>query len=661
MIDIYISRYNQSLINEEINIIDNYKKDQEIYIIVPDQFTLFTGIDLMKKLNLESMINIKVKSFSSFSREVLQTYGGIKNNIISEYGKKITIKNIIQDYNKDLRYLKNSKNQSGIIKQIIKSIENLKEDQVKIEDLDFTLSKDKNQIFLDKVHDLKIIYKEYDNRLKNKYIDSVDRIKLLNEKLSCSDYYKEKIFIFSEFYSLSKEELNVIRNLDLQGAYIHFFLQLDPKILESDRKENIKDYEIFETSLNLYNKLNKISDKNFTHRIFDEKKIIKFKELLDNLFSYDPKSFQKEEKDLHLSKFTSTEDEVLASISLIKKFVFNDKKYNFSDISLFITNDEYKSYIKRYFKKENIPFFLDSKISLKDNYISKYLISYLNILSKGINQVDLIFVLKFEKSFNYEDIEIFEKYIKKKNLKDKMIINEKYYSINDSFIEKLSDDKKDRYIYELLTSKKIANSIRERFAFLYDLKKEQISPEEITDILFKNLSLQSIASINNFIKEKENNIELDLQNNEVWDYFVNLIDETNYLLEGKIILFSNYIELISEQLRDGRIAVIPPNQDTVTIFDITRSRINTSKISIFLGFNDKYIPKITNDNDFFTEKEQQFLQEKDIALRSSSSFISKEESINLFSRLNKTEDEIFIFLLYQIKKIVRCMNQFILI
>lgn len=155
MIDIYISRYNQSLINEEINIIDNYKKDQEIYIIVPDQFTLFTGIDLMKKLNLESMINIKVKSFSSFSREVLQTYGGIKNNIISEYGKKITIKNIIQDYNKDLRYLKNSKNQSGIIKQIIKSIENLKEDQVKIEDLDFTLSKDKNQIFLDKVHDLK--------------------------------------------------------------------------------------------------------------------------------------------------------------------------------------------------------------------------------------------------------------------------------------------------------------------------------------------------------------------------------------------------------------------------------------------------------------------------------------------------------------------------
>lgn len=136
---------------------------------------------------------------------------------------------------------------------------------------------------------------------------------------------------------------------------------------------------------------------------------------------------------------------------------------------------------------------------------------------------------------------------------------------------------------------------------------------------------------------------MDLQNNEVWDYFVNLIDETNYLLEGKIILFSNYIELISEQLRDGRIAVIPPNQDTVTIFDITRSRINTSKISIFLGFNDKYIPKITNDNDFFTEKEQQFLQEKDIALRSSSSFISKEESINLFSRLNKTEDEIFIF------------------
>lgn len=36
-----------------------------------------------------------------------------------------------------------------------------------------------------------------------------------------------------------------------------------------------------------------------------------------------------------------------------------------------------------------------------------------------------------------------------------MIINEKYYSINDSFIEKLSDDKKDRYIYELLTSKKL--------------------------------------------------------------------------------------------------------------------------------------------------------------------------------------------------------------
>lgn len=81
---------------------EKLNKNEMVYIIVPEQFTLGTEIEAYDKLNIESTFNLRIKSFKTIINEVLHNNGGRGYKFISDSTKFIILQSILLNKRNEL-------------------------------------------------------------------------------------------------------------------------------------------------------------------------------------------------------------------------------------------------------------------------------------------------------------------------------------------------------------------------------------------------------------------------------------------------------------------------------------------------------------------------------------------------------------------------------
>ena len=102
------------------------KSAKKIYYVVPEQFTLSTEIEIFNYLELNSTIDLKVKSFRSIINEILSVCGGASYDFLSDASAKLILKLSIAKVKGDLRVYQKSINEDGFIALIMNFIKTLK-------------------------------------------------------------------------------------------------------------------------------------------------------------------------------------------------------------------------------------------------------------------------------------------------------------------------------------------------------------------------------------------------------------------------------------------------------------------------------------------------------------------------------------------------------
>ena len=222
MINLYISLdiNNNKILFQKMK--ENLENKVESYYFVPDQYTLFSDINLIENLDLDIIMDVKVKSFSSFSNEILSTHGGLKKKVLTENGKNMIIKKLLLNNKSELKILAKNVNLKGYVSEISKSISNLKDAGISVEKLRESVEKIEGE--KSKLEDLIFIYEKYEDIIKDKYIDTNDKFNVLYEKLDLANELIEKEFFFDRFNILCTQELEIISKLNEMGVNLNFFL-----------------------------------------------------------------------------------------------------------------------------------------------------------------------------------------------------------------------------------------------------------------------------------------------------------------------------------------------------------------------------------------------------------------------------------------------------
>ena len=196
-------------------------------IIVPEQFSFQAEKRLLKALGASGINGAEVLSFGRLSHRVLGEVGGIVRKHINPAGKSILAYTIMEGLREDLRVFGRAAGQRGFVNTLCGTISEFKRYNITPEALSSLEEAEMSAQLRDKLHDIGLIYGEFERRLHDKYIDADDDLALLAEKLQQHRIFEGTEIWLDEFSGFTPQEYKVIEKLLTQTIRVNVALCTD--------------------------------------------------------------------------------------------------------------------------------------------------------------------------------------------------------------------------------------------------------------------------------------------------------------------------------------------------------------------------------------------------------------------------------------------------
>ncbi|MDD7305985.1 MAG: PD-(D/E)XK nuclease family protein [Peptoniphilaceae bacterium] len=618
MINIAISRYTKDTskyIYRQIE--EDVDKREKSFLIVPEQYTLQSDVDFIDHVKYTTVMDAKVLSFNSLSQFIIDKIGKSPYEPLTNTGKIMLLTKVLSDINDDLELFKNAYKNIDFVENIAQLISNIKDYNF---DQEFFLSIDKQDfdpVLKIKFKEIEKIYKAYTKESSNLYEDSEDKLAYVISRLKECDFLKESNFYFDKFDSLSDLRLEFISSLLKLGAKVSFGLTFDGRYFNNPQEYNLS---IYDETKRFIRRLRDIAPVNIIDLEKDLKRSGDINYLLDNFESYNPKVYKEDVKNIYVLKSTSTTSEVENIALMIKNSVAKGKRYR--DFSIVMTNkDEYENQIIRIFDRYDLPYFLDQSRKMIDNHIIKSFMAGLRIVLFNFKKEDILtFVRSGIYDFgenSYQKIISFQNYLENRKIKNVMILNDKYFSLDKDFYKNDVDllKEKEKELFEVNT---IRNKLIDLVKPLYELSKENNTAlafaREIFNLFDKEGFKIAIEAYQENLEENGDLAHVE-ENKQMWDKFMNILDQLVKVLAESYTSFDRVYRLIKAAVENTNIGIIPPSKDHLLVTDFSRDRVSDTKYKIILGMNDVFFPSNSKEEFLINKIEKDKLKEKGIDLK----------------------------------------------
>lgn len=617
----------QYCFSEISKLIENEKK---IYIITPEQFSFTAEKKLMSAINSKAVINAEVVTLSRMVYRVLQEIGGSKKTTLTKCGKSMLIYSILNENKKILKFLGKSDENIDVS---MTAITEFKKHGVTVEDLQSEIDKSTDKYLKTKLEDIFLIYKNFEEKLKGKYLEETDLLTILSHELEKTNLVKNSVIYIDEFAGFTYQEYEVLKQ------FIKLAKQVTVTICTDNLEECLNpDNDIFYSNKITVSKIQKLlkqNDLKLEETIHLNKqyrfKTEELQHLEKNIYTSIVKKYDKSTENIKLFLAKNQYSEIENVAKEIVKLV-RDEKLKYRDISIITKNiDTYSNLVRAIFKQYNIPVFIDEKRDLNQNIIVQYILSILEIFNKNFSKESVFNYLKIGFS-DIEDDDIFklENYCIKWGIKqNKWKQNFIYGKTEDNTIEiEHLDELRKEIIETLLNLKSKMGTVEETTKAIYEFLKEQNIEEKI----------------NKKINELQEKGLVDLANEYIASYkiILNIFDEIVLIFGKEKISIDKYTQILKIGLKNSELGKIPGTQDQVIIGDVDRSRSHKVNTVFIIGLNDGCFPNINKTEGFFGDKDRELLKNDGIELAKGTLENLYEENFNIYKAFTTAENKLYI-------------------
>jgi len=269
-----------------------------------------------------------------------------------------------------------------------------------------------------KLNDIEEIYKKYEEKIEEKFLDENDTLTILAENIKNTNMFNNTIILIDEFAGFTPQEYKIIEELMKVSKEINVTMTLD-NIENIDNL--IKENDIFYSNKIAINKLlevAKVNNVEIEKTIFLDKNCrFRNQELIhleENIYTNIYKKYEKENKNIKIFLAANPYSEIEHVASKIIEEV-RENGYRYREIGIITKNLEtYASLIKAIFSKYDIPVYIDEKKDLSQNILIKYIIALLDVFAKNWSYESVASYMK-TKFCDIKDKEIYmvENYCKK--------------------------------------------------------------------------------------------------------------------------------------------------------------------------------------------------------------------------------------------------------
>lgn len=579
-------------------------------VVVPDKFSLLTEKMLLQLSPEGSLFNVRVKSLSALSLEVMQKLGLGKRGIISSGESLLLTQMAIENVKKDFVLFK--KSNINFCYEINKLISQFKSSCVTGEDLNQSAQGVTGQ----KYHDLSLIYNEYQRLLTGK-LDANERLRLLKESIATSDILKNTRIYFAHFDAFTKEAF----------GFVEVLMEKADRVGVSLAKANCVGNEyIYEKDLQA--KFEKVAiQKGLRMDVVTEGEHGNAPQnaIINGLYSYN-KLKQQNDGFYNVYGAGSLSAEVESVAKLIRFYTYKGSKYRDFQIAVGDLN-RYQQTIEEIFDKYDIPYYIDSAVTADKTILGNFILEFLTCYASGFSKDNLI--------------ELFANIL----VGDKQLVNVcQNYDVEGRarYKQYVEADCPLAREFKCLEEGKLATDFSAVIKAVCEKVKDKY--DEVLN------QLQTRGDV------KEYNI-----NKQVFDIIeesVNLIDA--YSTEK--IDCGEYLKKLKLLLSFKKVSTVPTYLDSVMIGDATQSGFEEKPYLVVLGGEE--LPVVSGDNGLLSD-EDLGANGIDKEIEPTIRMINRRNRFKLFNLLTLAVDRLFVF--YQLTNsegkrnelpaYVKCLNE----
>lgn len=592
-------------------------RSQRYFVIVPDQFTMQTQMDMVLRSSGKGIMNIDVLSFSRLAHRIFEETNAEGRMVLDDTGKSLVLRKLVADVSSEVPYLAGNLKRIGFIHEVKSSISEFMQYGIGLDELNELIEYSNGKGALHaKLKDLSVLYGRFLDYIKDSYITTEESMDLLAKELYKSEIIKNSVVVFDGFTGFTPVQLNVLKVLAGLCESVYVTLTLDALDYERGIDAEQDLFSFTSKSLQAIRRLVDDDEFEIVEKLTDNHRFAGKEDLLfleRNIFRHisDKEVYNKPVERISLLAGKDIKDEASQVADRIRQLVADGAMYR--DIAVVTGNlGDYENHIKREFAKYTIPVYIDKTRALVLNPFVEYTKSLLNVIRKNFDTDSVCRLLRSGMGYDTEAVDVFENYCLRTGIRGR----KKYENFNDDMHKRCADKERplsDDQICELEVVSGVIAQILESMAPLLDadIKPGKVKP--VTAYVEALYECYISIHAHNTLKEYEEKFKAcgdftkEKEYSQIYRLTLELLEQIHGLLGDEEIVLEEFIEILEAGFEEISVGTIPQSVDKVIVGDIERSRLKPVKYLFFMGLNDNNIPKRGGKTSIISDMEREFL------------------------------------------------------
>lgn len=622
-------------------------RSRTVLVVVPEQFSMQTMKDLILRSETKSMSNIEVLSFLRLSYRVFEELGVEPGELLSDVGKSLLIKRVVNRLSGELRVFAANVKKAGFIDEMKSLISEFYQYGITPEALErmLLLSKDEPVLYK-KLSDISMIYKGFADSIEGKYLATETVSDVLAEVIEQSALLKDCDVFLDGFTGFTPSQYGLLSKLFCRAGSCYLSLTMDREALTGKTAEHGLFYLTLRTKA-VVSKLaeeagcdirvlfpeEEIGDAGFEYR----KEIRRSGRFAQNpsllalergLFRYPlPKKTSCGDSVLLYAKQNRKAEAAFIAADIARRVRTEGIRYG----KIAVVSGDIAGYgepILAECIKAGVPAFLDSKRKMFHNPCIGLLRAVLQNALSGFSYESVFRYLKSGLTEDTADeVAVLENYCLACGIRGESMWKKewkyRYRTRQEVDLAYLNGLRERIYgklggIGEILVKAKTAG---ERTRALYDFL-ESLGVEEKLRVMERSF-------------EEQGDLVRASEYKQVYGKVMDILDRFMELLDTEEMSLREYIELMETALRECKVGFIPPGTDCVVIGDMTRTRLADIDVLYVAGVNEGVTPAQGSTGGLISETEREFFKERDVELAPTRNESVSMELFYLYSMLTK--------------------------
>lgn len=612
-------------------------------LLAPEQGTFQIEQAILNAPDISGTIRLQVLGFHRLALRIMQETGGAALVPISDEGKKMLLYKIMRRHKDELRLYGKGGDQLGLIDELNSLYTELKKHQADFNSLgsyrealiSAPAAQGEHALLQDKLHDLSLLYREFDAELSRLYIDAEDHVVKLAEGAKDSAYLRGARLWIDGFHTFTPGEYKALGELLKTVASVTVALTLDRPYDEGAQPHELN---LFHAPASAYIKLRELAEAagvevqptiDLNSRPYPRFRGSEALAYLEEAYErrkpwQGAKPPQGLAQEVVLLNAGSRRLEVDGAARQIRRLV-REEGARYRDIAVFVRNiDDYAQVIGPIFEDYEIPYFMDKKQSLLHHPLVEFVRASLDIVLKFWRYEDVFrsvktgFLLPADRSLTREDMDELENYVLASGIQGYRWTDGRPWKPKPSeSLEEAEEKRTSAAADKLKLLERCRTAVVTPLAAFDKALKQAKSAREMCLAVYELLDAISAADRLDLLAHqalKKGRPQQAAEHRQLWGALLDLLDQIVEMMGEEKLAPEAFAGVLETGIKSLSLGLVPPALDQVLIGSTDRTRTSRALHVFLLGVNEEVMPAGIQEEGLLSDRERGLLGELGLAL-----------------------------------------------